>query len=162
MIELGLYGHLYNPESSSSWITPKIFIFKTLVEHIGYTCDISTVYLYQLVIVECTIGCDIIDYYVYPEGGFKKLGNNVVSCIFDNFKGVGYFSSPCMANLAICEETFWGHNKHHIVIWFIIWLIENGIFPKVTLIFCVWVHTQNLQTKYPMYWSESTTTYIYI
>ena len=72
----------------------------------GYTCDISTGYLYQLVIVECTIGCDIIHYYVYPEGGVKKLVNNVVSCLFDNFKGIGYFSSTYMVNLAICEETF--------------------------------------------------------
>ena len=47
-----------------------------------------------------------------------------------------------MGELTICADNGI-FQKNHIIIWFIIWLIETGNFPKATIIFYVRVHTNN-------------------
>ena len=74
-------------------------------------------------IFECTIGCDIVYYYVYQEDEGKEGGKNAVSRLVDNFKDMGYFSNSCMGELIIWIGKFGGQKKNSIVIWFIIWII---------------------------------------
>ena len=56
---------------------------------------------------------------------------------------MGCYSDPCMGEFAVCADNFRGQNNNCTVIWFIIFLIKTVVFPKVTLIFHVWGHTNN-------------------
>ena len=56
-------------------------------------------------------------------------------CMVENFKYMDYFSDTCMGEITIFEDNFRGRNKNYIFIWFIICLIETGMFTKVTLIY---------------------------
>ena len=94
--------HLNNPASSPSCITPKIFIFQILVENIQIVVAITCQGMCtSFFIFECTIGCDIVYYYVYQEDEGKEGGKNAVSRLVDNFKDMGYFSNSCMGELII-------------------------------------------------------------
>ena len=52
-----------------------------------------------------------------------------------------------MGDISICAENCGGLNKNCIVVWFIIWIIETGFFPKVTLIFYVLVYAKNVSDR---------------
>ena len=65
----------------------------------------------------------------------------------ENFKEMGYLSDPWMGDISICAENCGGLNKNCIVVWFIIWIIETGFFPKVTLIFYVLVYAKNVSDR---------------
>ena len=52
-----------------------------------------------------------------------------------------------MGDISICAENCGGQNKNCIVVWFIIWIIETGFFPKVTLIFYVLVYAKNVSDR---------------
>ena len=54
---------------------------------------------------------------------------------------MGYFYYPCMGEITIFIDNHRGQNKNSIVIWFIVWLIENVVFNKLTLFLYVQGHT---------------------
>ena len=51
--------------------------------------------------------------YVYQEGEVKMVGNHVVSCLVDNFKGMGYFSNPYLRDISIFSDNFVGQKNKY-------------------------------------------------
>ena len=66
-----------------------------------------------------------------------------MSYIVDNFKQIGYLYYTYMIKITICIDKHIYQNKNSIVIWFIIWIIENVVLTKVILFFYVKGNTMN-------------------
>ena len=112
-------------------------------EQPGETYFYSPLNVYQFGIVDCSEKEDKLHAYVYREFEGKKGGNNVVSCLLENFKEWGFFANVQEGEITINADNCTGQNKNKTVIWFCNWLVETGIFPKVTLLFLVRGHTKN-------------------
>ena len=41
------------------------------------------------------------------------VGNHVVSCLVDNFKGMGYFSNPYLRDISIFSDNFVGQKNKY-------------------------------------------------
>ena len=55
----------------------------------------------------------------------------------------GWLNGPNFNELTYIADNCGGQNKNKVVVRFLMWLVENKIFPKVTLFFLVKGHTKN-------------------
>ena len=66
--------------------------------------------------------------YIYGELEGKKGKNNLFSCLMNNFKDMGYFSSPNFGELTIYYDNCERKNKRNITTLYILWLLNTGLF----------------------------------
>ena len=59
-----------------------------------------------------------------------------------------YLFDPCMGYFTFCADNGGGQKKNNIVIWFIIWIIKTGFFPKLYLLFFVQGYTKNYADRF--------------
>ena len=111
---------------------PKIVIFQILVENIQVIYTISCQRICaSFLLLNVPL---FVEFYILIPTVRVNIRRewNVVSCLFENFRDVGYFFGPWMRELTIFEYNCVGKHKNSIVIWFIIWIIKTIDFPNVT------------------------------
>jgi len=67
----------------------------------------------------------------------------ISSCLLLDLKKRGCFNGPNYGELTYIADNCAGQNKNKVVVRFLMWLVENKIFPKVTIFFLVKGHTKN-------------------
>ena len=82
--------------------------------------------------------------YVWPEYEANHGAHNICSCLLKDFKNRQWFQRPNLGGLFIIANNCGGQNKNKHVVWFLMWLVEAGHFPKATLLFLVKGHTKNV------------------
>ena len=58
----------------------------------------------------------VIHSYICIDRLYEKVGNNLVSCMINHFKDMGYFSSLTFGDITICAGICTGKNKKKITI----------------------------------------------
>ena len=81
--------------------------------------------------------------YIWQEFEGDRGSNNIVSCLLMDLKNRGWMNTPNYSELTYIAEICGGQNKHRVVVRFLMWLVENKVFPKITLFFLVKGHTKN-------------------
>ena len=72
-----------------------------------------------------------------------KSGSDLFSCLINHFKDMGYFSGTTIVELTICDDNCVVKNRNKITICYILWILETGVFPLVTLLFFIRGHINN-------------------
>ena len=57
-------------------------------------------------------GKDVLHSYIYIEGEFNKVGNDLVLCLMDDFNDMGCLSGPNFGELIICADNCVGQKKY--------------------------------------------------
>ena len=117
-------------------------------EQPGDTYYLSPLTVYLFGVVEAEFDSekglhDQMNAYLWPEYEGDRGANNICSCLKKDFQKRGFFNSPNFGELTIVADNCGGQNKNKIVVRFLMWMVETGIFPKVTLLFLVKGHTKN-------------------
>ena len=81
--------------------------------------------------------------YIWQEFEGERGANNIASCLMKDLQLRGLFSQPNHGKLTYIADNCGGQNKNKIVIRFLMWLVENKIFPVVRIFFLVKGHTKN-------------------
>ena len=81
--------------------------------------------------------------YIWQEFEGERGANNIASCLMKDLQLRGLFSQPNHGRLTYIADNCGGQNKNKIVIRFLMWLVENKIFPVVRILFLVKGHTKN-------------------
>ena len=69
--------------------------------------------------------------------------NNITSCLLMDLKIRGWLSTPNHGELTYIDDNCGGQNKNICVVRFLMWLVKEKIFPRVTLLFLVKGHTKS-------------------
>ena len=64
----------------------------------------------------------------------------MVLCLINNLKEMRYFYGPTFGELTICADNCMGQNKKNITIWYVIWIVDTGLFYQVIMFFCYGIH----------------------
>ena len=88
-------------------------------------------------------GHDHMNAYIWSEADGRRGANNIVSCLFKDFKKRGFFSSPNFGPLYMLADNCGGQNKNEDVFRFLMWLVEVHVFPSVSNMFFIKGHTNN-------------------
>ena len=75
--------------------------------------------------------------YIYSEVEGKKGGSNLVLCLMNHFKEMGYFDRTDFGELSIFADNCEGQNKNKITIWYILWISDTGVFLIHVTIFII-------------------------
>ena len=81
--------------------------------------------------------------YIWREFDGARGANNIVSCLLKDLKLCGCFQGPNYGELTYIADNCGGQNKNKIVMRFLMWLVENRIFPQAKIVFLVKGHTKN-------------------
>lgn len=81
--------------------------------------------------------------YIWQEFEGDRGANNIASCLLLDLKRRGWLNGPNYSELTYIADNCGGQNKNKVVVRFLMRLVENRIFPKVTLFFLVKGHTKN-------------------
>ena len=73
--------------------------------------------------------------YIGQEFEGERGANNIASCLMKDLQLRGLFSQPNHGKLTYIADNCGGQNKNKIVIRFLMWLVENKIFPIVCICF---------------------------
>ena len=79
---------------------------------------------------------------MWREQDGDRGANNICSCLWKYFGMRGWLRNNYV-DLSIVADNCGGQNKNRIVVRFLMWLVEMGIFPRIRLIFLVKGHTKN-------------------
>ena len=88
-------------------------------------------------------GIERMDAFIWREFEGDRGANNIVSRLVKYFQLKGMFDRPNFGEITIIADNCAGQNKNKVMIRFITWLAEIGIFHKITLHFLVKGHTKN-------------------
>jgi len=102
-----------------------------------------TVLLFSVVNNATHDGKDRMNAYIWQEFEGDRGANNIASCLLMDLKKRGWLSSPNYCELTYIADNCGGQNKNKVVIRFLMWLVENKIFPQVKIFFLVKGHTKN-------------------
>ena len=86
---------------------------------------------------------DRMNAYIWREFDGARGANNIASCLLKDLKQRGCFQGPNYSELTYIADNCGGQNKNRVVIRFLMWLVENRIFPQVKILFLVKGHTKN-------------------
>ena len=86
---------------------------------------------------------DRMNAYIWQEFEGDRGANNIASCLLMDLKRRGFFDRPNYGELTYIADNCGGQNKNKIVVRFLMWLVENKVFPRVRLFFLVKGHTKN-------------------
>ena len=102
-----------------------------------------TILLFGLVNNATEDGKDRMNAYIWQEFEGGRGSNNIVSCLLMDLKKRGWMNVPNYSELTYIADNCGGQNKNRVVVRFLMWLVENKVFPKITLFFLVKGHTKN-------------------
>ena len=102
-----------------------------------------TVLLFGVVNNATIDGKDRMNAYIWQEFEGDRGANNIASCLLMDLKKRGWLNGQNYGELTYIADNCGGQNKNKIVVRFLMWLVENKVFPKVTLCFLVKGHTKN-------------------
>lgn len=114
-------------------------------EQPGDTYYFSPISVNLFGVVDCAT-CDHHDRmntYIWPEYEGDRGANNICSCLLKDFKIRGFLDQQNFAELTIIADNCGGQNKNKHVVRLLMWLVEMGYFPRITLLFLVKGHTKN-------------------
>jgi hypothetical protein len=86
---------------------------------------------------------DRMNAFIWREFDGARGANNIASCLLKDLKLRGCFRAPNFGELTYIADNCGGQNKNKVVIRFLMWLVENRIFPQVKIHFLVKGHTKN-------------------
>ena len=110
-------------------------------EQPGETYYYSPLSVYCFGVVDVTT--DTMYAHLYEEGKGGKGGNNVASLLFKTLKKMDILKEETGKELNIVMDNCGGQNKNRMVLRLAPFLVENGYFEIVNLIFLVRGHTKN-------------------
>ena len=61
---------------------------------------------------------DVLHSFIYIKLEGDKFENNVVSCLINHFKDLGYFYSPTFGDITFFSDNFMVPNNNNITIWY--------------------------------------------
>ena len=102
-----------------------------------------TILLFGVVDNATEDGKDRMNAYIWREFDGARGANNIASCLLKDLKLRGCFDRPNFSELTYVADNCGGQNKNRTVIRFLMWLVENRIFPQVKILFLVKGHTKN-------------------
>ena len=73
----------------------------------------------------------------------RAIAHNIASCLLMDLKRRGWLQVPNLSELTYIADNCGGQNKNKVVVRFLMWLVENKIFPRVKIFFLVKGHTKN-------------------
>ena len=102
-----------------------------------------TVLLFGVVNNATEDGIDRMNAYIWREFEGDRGANNIASCLLMDLKRRGWMSRPNFSELTYIADNCGGQNKNKVVVRFLMWLVENRVFPRVRIFFLVKGHTKN-------------------
>lgn len=102
-----------------------------------------TVLLFGVVDNATEDGKDRMNAYIWREFEGDRGANNIASCLLKDLKRRGWLQGPNFSELTYIADNCGGQNKNKVVVRFLMWLVENRIFPRVRIFFLVKGHTKN-------------------
>ena len=102
-----------------------------------------TVLLFGVVNNATEDGMDRMNAYTWQEFEGDRGANNIASCLLKDLKIRGWLNQPNHSELTYIADNCGGQNKNKVVIRFLMWLVEVGIFPQIKIFFLVKGHTKN-------------------
>ena len=86
---------------------------------------------------------DRMNAYIWREFEGDRGANNIASCLLMDLKRRGWLNGPNFSELTYIADNCAGQNKNKVVVRFLMYLVENKIFPRVRILFLVKGHTKN-------------------
>eukprot|EP00957_Ditylum_brightwellii_P201439 15325650-Ditylum_brightwellii.AAC.1 len=104
------------------------------------------VYLFGVVDNGRENGYNLMNAYLWREQDGGRGANNICSCLLNDFRNRGWMerlNCPHYGDLTIITDNCSGQNTNWHVVRLLMWLVEIGLFKRITLSFLVKGHTKN-------------------